>query len=51
MINGGNSKALEFFSLYDLDQESTQKRYNTEAALYYREKLKRQVESGFLLKD
>lgn len=50
MINGGNRVAYEFFSLYDLDQEATQKKYNTHAAQYYRERLKRQVESGFLLK-
>lgn len=49
LINGGNKNCKEFLEHYDLDQETTSKKYNTEAAQFYREKLRRQVESGFLL--
>jgi len=32
LINGGNEAALEFFEVYDLQNEPVQKRYNSAAA-------------------
>ena len=46
LINGGNQAALEFFEVYDLQNEPCQKRYNTIAAQFYRDKLKGMHESG-----
>jgi len=45
MINGGNKNALTFFRAYDLNQMTTQKKYSTIAAEYYRDKLKRSLDS------
>jgi hypothetical protein len=50
MTTGGNSNAREFFGLYDLDQESVQKRYNTVAAQFYRERIKQKVELGYVMR-
>lgn len=41
MINAGNQAAFEFFETYDLTQDSVQKRYSTQAAHFYREKLRK----------
>lgn len=39
-INGGNKAAFDFFEVYDLQNEPVQKRYNTLAAQFYRDKLR-----------
>lgn len=51
LINGGNRVALEFFAAYDLQHATVQKRYNTVAAQAFRDKIKRQLESGYLSSD
>jgi len=40
MSLGGNKQLSEFFSHYDLNDESVQTRYKTKAAEYYRHKLR-----------
>jgi hypothetical protein len=45
MINGGNKNASTFFQAYDLHLMTTQKKYSTIAAEFYREKLKRSLDS------
>ena len=40
LINGGNKAAFDFFEVYDLQNEPVQKRYNTLAAQFYRDKLR-----------
>jgi hypothetical protein len=37
MSLGGNKNLNEFFSFYDLNEESVQTRYKTKAAEYYRQ--------------
>ena len=49
LINGGNKAALDFFSVYDLQNDTCQKRYNTVAAQYYRDKLKNALDTGISL--
>ena len=40
--------AYDFFEQYDLDQTSSQKRYNSTAAQYYRDRIRRSLDAGFL---
>lgn len=49
MINGGNKNAFSFFQSYDLHLMTTQKKYSTGAAEYYRDKLKRSLDSDSLI--
>ena len=48
LINGGNKAAFDFFEIYDLTNEPVQKRYNTVAAQFYRDKIKAMLESSFV---
>ena len=48
LINGGNKAAFDFFEVYDLQNEPVQKRYNSEAAQFYRDKIKGLLEQGVL---
>lgn len=43
---GGNARLQNFLSFYDLTFEPIQKRYHTQAAEYYRQKLKELVDNG-----
>ena len=49
MIKGGNKAAFDFFEVYDLQNEPVQKRYNTVAAQFYRDRMKGVLESGSML--
>ena len=53
LINGGNKAAFDFFEVYDLQNDPVQKRYNTNAAKFYRDKIKGMLEqtSSFLFKQ
>ena len=51
LINGGNKAAFDFFEVYDLQHEPVQKRYNTLAAQFYREKLRDLVNQTNTSKD
>lgn len=53
LINGGNKAAFDFFEVYDLQNDPVQKRYNTCAAKFYRDKIKGMLEqtSNFLFKQ
>lgn len=44
---GGNARLQNFLSFYDLTYEPIQRRYHTQAAEYYRQKLKELVENGY----
>ena len=44
LINGGNKAAHDFFEEYDLGHDTSQKKYNTVAAQFYRERLKRSLD-------
>ena len=50
-INGGNKAAFDFFEVYDLQNEPVQKRYNTLAAQFYRDKLRDLVNQTNTSKD
>lgn len=43
---GGNEKFLTFLKHYDLESEPIQRRYHTQAAEFYRQKLKEVAEIG-----
>lgn len=43
---GGNEKFLSFLKHYDLESEPMQRRYHTQAAEFYRQKLKEVAEIG-----
>jgi hypothetical protein len=45
LINGGNKNALQFYTAYDIDQMSVQKKYATTASLFYRNQLKMSLDS------
>ncbi len=44
MTLGGNKNLKEFFKAYDLNEESVQTKYKSQAAAYYRSKLRCMVE-------
>jgi len=48
LIDGGNKAALDFFEVYDLQNEPVQKRYNTVAAQFYRDKIRNMHETSLI---
>ena len=47
LINGGNHAAHEHFVKYDIDQLPVQKKYNTQAAAYFRNLVQRSLDPAY----
>lgn len=51
LINSGNKSMREFMEYYQLQYESVQKRYTTQAVQYYRDKLKAKIDGVQFAKE